>query len=383
MSSVSSQLRNRLADTGSLLPALDAVTNWRAFATLAGTFVLFAITAAVLGGISAYLASKSGAIGSLMGFVSLLVGIGVLLVGLTAAGIHVSDDVWERDRRDVVATLLTAAFTAHRIVIIGLLAGLLLLAFLIVLGALLFICKIPGLGPLLYAIALPIGSVAAGVLVCGLFYVMLPLAAPAVWNGSGVMEAMAMLKEVAKAKLLYVILMNILLGILVFVAGSVVGLILFSGSSLVLSLSAVVVGATGGMDLTGLMMGIMMGHDGSGGYGSDGGGSGYGVALAFGLGVLFLLGSIPAVLIFLKGLAIIYRGAIADLDFSAAETALRQGMRDLGDRMEDVKKRALTSAQSPATAPAPAATAAGTCPACHCAVGAGDLFCGECGHRLR
>ena len=41
MTTVSSHLRDRLRESGSLLSALDAMTHWRAFALMSATFVVF------------------------------------------------------------------------------------------------------------------------------------------------------------------------------------------------------------------------------------------------------------------------------------------------------------------------------------------------------
>ena len=78
----------------------------------------------------------------------------------------------------------------------------------------------------------------------------------------------------------------------------------------------------------------------------------------------------------------------ADLDFSAAEASLGDGIAAARRHAEAARERARQLAQQ--TTPAPASTAAATaaaaalptCPACHAVVAADDVFCGNCAHKL-
>ena len=141
-------LHHKLAESRSLLGALDAITRWRPFAMLVLTFLACMILMAVLGGVSAAMARHSGVVAGLLGVVTLLLVMVTALVGVNAAGILLSDDTWERPQRNMVEALFASLFTSHRLIGILLLQGLLFLLYLIVFAIVLFICSIPGIGPL-------------------------------------------------------------------------------------------------------------------------------------------------------------------------------------------------------------------------------------------
>ena len=228
-SSVSSELRNKLNDSGTLLGALDAITRWRPFALLVTAFVACGVISAVFGGAAAMLFQHSGVFSAIVGLLgTLVVGI-TALVGINGAGILLSDDVWERTQRGCKDALLASLFTSHRLILILLLEGLLFIGYLIVLAILLFVCKIPAIGPILYAVIFPFGAILSGVLLFGLVYVAIPLAAPAVWNGSGVMSTLAMIKEVVRHRLLLVAVMTLFLGLLLFVVGGIIAIVFGGG----------------------------------------------------------------------------------------------------------------------------------------------------------
>lgn len=383
-------LRNRFAGTGSLLGALDAMTRWRPFVLLAVTFVACMIVGGILGAIAGTLIRHSS---MLAGFTGLIAAIAVFIVGLlgvNAAGIMLADDVWGRPQRSIGGALMASAFTSHRLVMVLLIEFLLFLVYLTVLAAALFLCKIPGVGPLLYAFVFPLAVILTGALLFAMLYVAIPLAAPAVWSGATVMQTLAMLKEVAQRKLLFVVVMMLLLGLLLFVVSGIIGGILFGGAGVTLSLSAAVIGSA--MDGFGGLMDALMG------LGMGGSGSGYARALSFGGATLFLLGATPGMLVGMKGAAIIHRTAIADLSLGEAEAQLNQRFEEVKRKAQETKENAkaqLAAAQAAAAAHAaaakpaeskpaePSAAAASTCPACSAPITADEMVCGNCGQQLK
>ena len=377
---VSSQIRSRLAESGSLLSALDAITQWKPFVLLASTFVACVIAITVMGAITAALAQNSGTLAAIMGAIAAILVLGMALIGTNAVGIMLADDVWDRPQRSITDALLTSVFTSHRLVFVLLLEGLLFLVFLIVFTVILFLCKIPGIGPLLYAVVFPVGVLATGITLFALIFVAIPLAAPAIWSGATVMQALAMLKEVARQKLLYVVIMTLLLGLLLMLVGGIVGTVLTSGTMLTLSLSAAVVGASSGglNELIGIFSGFNMG----------GGVNGYAVALSFGGAVIFLIGATPGALVGMKGAAIIHRASTEDLSLADIEAAMNQKLEDIKRRAQEAKERAMAAAPTQQSAPAskkfePVTTNQLLCPACQATVTADDVFCGSCGNKMR
>ncbi len=386
-------LHHKLAESRSLLGALDAITRWRPFAMLVLTFLTCVILMAVLGALSAGMARHSLTVAGFLGLVSTLLVMATALVGINAAGIMLSDDTWDRPQRNMVPALFASLFTSHRLIGILLLQGLLFLLFLIAFAIVLFICSIPGIGPLLYAVVFPAGSVLMGVLLFTLLYVAIPLAAPAVWNGSTVMSAMAMLAAIARQRLVFVVVMTLLLGLLLLLVTFIITAILASGTAITLAFSVPIIGSSvDGLD--GLTDMIMRAALGSMGGNMD---SGYLWALGFGATTLFLLGVTPGMLVGMKGATIIHRAAIADLSLAETELAMQKKMEELKDRAQQAKEQALkkaaeqaaqartqsSSASAPAATPSPAPAAALACPSCSKPIASDDLFCGECGHKLK
>ena len=362
MTSVAEQIREQLAGAGSLLDALDAVRNKRAALVLAATFLAVALSMVVLGGVAAWLTVKSGAVGGLLFLLSALIWAGILLVGTTASGILLADEVWSREPRDIKAALIAAGQAAPRLFGVLLIAAAALLAWLLLLSLGLLICTMPLLGPLLYAILFPMAALATGLLIFVFAYLLLPLAAPCVWNGEGIAGVLATLREVLRRRPLYVFIMFLLLGLIVLVIAGIAGLIVFGGIGAFTSLSLAVIGF-GGIDFGGNL---------------GGPGGGYGTAFGFGLTLLILVGGIPSTLVGMKGALVIHKNAIAGLAVAEAAADLQRRVEAVRRRAQEAGGRAI--AAKPTTAARPKA-----CPnaLCGAPVGPDDTFCTVCGEKLK
>jgi len=370
----SADMRNNLSQSSSLLGALDAVTQWRPFSVLALTFLACAVISAAFGGLTMSLLGSSNGMAAIVGFLGMLITFSIGLVGVNAAGILVSDGVWGRAQRSISQAVLVSLFTSHRLLLVLLFEGLLFLAYLLALGVLLMVCKIPGIGPLLFALVYPLGALLSGVMLFGLLYVAIPLAAPAIWSGSTATSALVMLKEIARHRLIMAVVMSLMLGLLMVVVSGIVMGIVGSGVGITLGMSAGIVGVS--MDF-GSFMNMMGGS----------GGSGYVWALGLGSTILFLVAAIPVFLVGMKGAAIIHHTAIAGLSLREAEDKVNQQLQAAKERAQEIKTQVAASA---ATAAASAQQATSkevppklTCPICATAVTDADVFCGGCGHKLK
>jgi hypothetical protein len=369
-------LKQQIGNSASLLEALEAASKWSAFLLLSATFILAVVSLALFGGITTFFAQRSQGLAAFSGLITFLVVTAVAMVGVNAAGMLLSDDVWGRRQRTVMDAILASAFSCHRLIAVFFIEFLLFLGFLLVLAFLLFLCKIPGIGPILFAIVFPVGSVAAGLVFFSLIYIAIPLASPAVWNGATVKHTLLMLQAVARKRLLTVVVMMVLLGLLtLFAVGFVWGILVF-GISTVLSLSAAVLGVSAG-GLSGIM--VMF---------TGGGASGYAYATGFGGALLLLVGANPGLLIALKGTSIIYREVTAGLSLEEDEMALNRRIDEIKVRAEQVRQQANAAAQHSASATRSAVASvtlprAGTCQACNSPTTPDDIFCGVCGHRLK
>jgi hypothetical protein len=251
---------------------------------------------------------------------------------------------------------------------------------LLALTLVLFVCKIPGLGPVLYAVVMPVSVIATGLVFFALAYIAVPLAAPAIWNGTSVKHTLLLLQAVARKRLLTAVVMMVLLGLLAALVVGFVWGILGMGAITVFSLSGVVLGVhSGGMASIMQMFG-------------GGDGSGYAYAMGFGGAVLMLVGANPGLLIALKGTSIIYREVSAGLSVEADEAELNRRMQDIKARAEQARQQANAAMQQPAAVVPPvapvaavavAAAPAMACPACQGPITSDDVFCGNCGHKLK
>ena len=375
-----------------LMRATEGLRHRRAPTLLVGAFVL-AVLLALLG-----LATQSGAFILIMWFVAWL----CVLVGSNAAGGVLMDAARGVPQRGIGDALYSGAANVGRYFIISLLAGLFFLAYLLALAIILFICKIPGIGPLLYAIVFPVLVVASAVAAIGLAIGMF-LAGPAVWEGNSVRAACAKVMAIAAQRLPEVLIGAFLLNLLMLVIIAILWLIVLAGLGIVGGLSAAILGA----DISHAAASLFSGLGGiAQGLGGGGEGMGYIYAAVFGVTVLAAIACGALLSVMIMGVNLIYLQASEGLDTAAVDAALTQRLEQAKQMAGDVQERVIQRAQevqerarrAAATQPdaatpippapqVPAATPesgiAAKCPQCGAPVITDDPFCGGCGHRLK
>lgn len=411
----SSGLLNRF---DSLISATEAFKNLRALALL-GLSVLASVLCAVLFG---WLGSRAGfwlaGLGSLLAFV-------MFFYGVNAVGIMLMNEAQGQRELGMSDALLLSLYSSHRLIGVAILQFLIVIAAVAAVALILVVCKIPYLGTFLFTFVYPITAIFLGVLVFSLFYVMFPLAGPAVWSGATVFQVIARLQVIATKKLVSVILSQLLLFVIVGFASTVIFMVLGVGLALTTSVSMPIVGGDGGaMQMSMLAMRMMGGGMGDYGYGygvGDGmGGAGHMIAGGIGGGLLFAAAAVIPLLMLTKGFCLIYLNTTADLDFSKAEGQLEEKMRKAREAAEETRRRMeeraaelkknngpvpagagsagtvtastmsapadVPASLAPAGAPvvtAPAAAAAPrACVSCHAPLEEGAAFCGECGKKV-
>ena len=382
-------LAQQIRGSASLLESVEAVRNWRAVLLLFATFAAAALVFAFAG----LMARASFVFLPLFG----LVAWAVAFYGGNAVGMMMLDEAGGQPSRPIGAALAASLATSHRLILVLLLVFALYVAGLIAFAAVLFICKIPVLGPLLYVVVFPLGVIVSGMAFFALPTVIFPLAAPAVWRGAGVMACVGQLVAITRKRLVLVLLLMIAVTLLSAVMSALIGMVLFSGTAITTSLSAGILstGDMGGLDGMG-PMGLLMG----------GGMGGHAVAAMVGGGLLFAVAFTLPGMVYLRGASTVYLRAIDGLDLDAAQAEIGAKVAGAKARAREMQAQAQDYAQRarPAT---PAAAAAGSAaastgddtlpppqdalsaepaavpgPACGGATVAGDAFCGHCGHRL-
>lgn len=367
MSQLKISLIQTLQRSTSLLAAVEAPRNWRALVLLIGTFV----AGAVLFGAGAALAAPV--------HISLLYGFGllallVLFYGTNAVGISLMHDAKGAPPASPGTALLMALATGHRLLAVLLLAALLCLSGVVVMALLLLLGKIPGLGPVLLTALFPAVALLGGGVALGLA-VLLPLAAPAVWDGATIFQTVSRLIALARARFVNVMLTNLLLNLIVAMVAAVVFAVVMLGTAFATAMSIGVVGL-GQTNLLALM-------------GGQGAGMGQFLAAALGGGLLWIVALCLVGLVVLRGSCEVYLANVEGLDAGAIEAQLSAKLAAGRQRLHDVQAQAAAAQATLAAAaviaaeraPAPDFTAPLTCPACHATVTVDDRFCGGCGHK--
>lgn len=354
--------------THSLLRLAEAITCWRAVAVIAGS----AIAAMLLVALGGVLANASWAFTALFSLIALV----VLFAGINGAGICLTDLAHHRPFRSLPGYVLAGVFTLPRLLGAGVMIFLAYLGLLLAVAVALAVCKLPGLGPILLAVVVPLSVLAVATALVGL-YVATSLVAPAIWNGERVFHALSITWTVTRrhpfelmAKMIAGLLLSALFGSLLF-------FILFTSSFVVGGMAIPIIGAGMNMDF-----GMLMG--GRSGLGGPAAGMGIGYSLVFALAgaVVFLLPLMVGVLTWAE--------FSTKVDLSTIRESADAALVQMNRKVNEMKERgqaagaslASTATAAPANPPGPAAAAAVACPQCGGAVEPGDRFCEHCGHPM-
>ncbi|MDB5846826.1 MAG: hypothetical protein JWP29_578 [Rhodoferax sp.] len=420
-------LSQEIKNSGSLIDSIDAIRNWRAVGLLLATLVCMALVTAV-GGVLAQLSF-------FLTGLFVLAAYGLIFYGANAVGMMMMDEARGGESRSVMDAVRDSLATSHRLILVLLLVAALYLAGFLALAIVLFICKIPFLGPILYTFVFPVAVVLAGMALFAVPTVVFPLSAPAIWGGAGVMESISQLLAIARKRLVMVLLLMVAVSLIAMVVGMLIGGILFTGVAATAVVSVPILGGMPGvipdvdrMGLAGMVM--------------AGAGGGHAVAAMVGGGLLFAVAFTLPGMVYLRGASSVYLRAIDGLDLASEQAAMDVKLAAARAKARDLQAQATVAAQaaaqkysaptpasapaspasapatpasapaSPASAPAtpasapaappsapatppsptvlptaPTAPTAATltlrCPQCQAPVAADDTFCADCGHRLR
>ena len=370
-----SKVAQHLKNSGSLLESLEAIKNFRAYITVAlsglasfmvlSMFMFFAAKLGMNGNSS--MATITGIIGALAAAV-------IFLTGLSATGVLLMDQAKGNEIRSIGSALFAGLITLPSMVGLLLLFGLVVVAVFIVLAIILFACKIPGIGPLLYAFVFPVSVVLMGALFFAYVNVIVPLSMPAIWDGNGVMQVVAKLFLLARTDLLPVIIFQILLLLIVGLTAAVTFGISAYGLFTVTPLSMMILPSGGASQLTSAFAGMMMG-------GGLGGGDGYLIASGFGGAIIFMVASAVPMLTLIMGNCIIYLNFVRHQETAQFEATMRNKMSEFKEKAADARSQ--LAQQTPVLKqPTPLAKTP-SCLKCNQPVADDEMFCGNCGARQR
>ena len=347
-------------------------------------------------------------IATLLTFLTMLV---VSPAGMSIAGLMLMDQARGQPPRPFRQAITNAIPAFLRTLGIVLLVIVLMVAFSLVLGLLFFVCKLPIVGPALYAVLFPVLAVLAGLLYFSLM-AGLSMAYPAVWSGATIREALEMLWRIITNRAAELLVNLLLLAILFALAGFVLFSLFSAGGQIVLGISAPILGTGGALGLA----------QGLGGLFSATSGSEYALATAFGFMTGLMLFMAAPMSMFMMGLNLIYLQITQDLPplkkreharnpappkgvnvgnkpavqgaavqsapvqsapvQSAPVQSAPQPGGNPGGGMSDILSSLLPEANPPPPAPTKSIVAPPICPRCRVTAQLGDRFCGECGGSL-
>jgi hypothetical protein len=379
-------LSQQIKDSSTLLDSIDAMRNWRAVALLLITLVI----AALLTGLGTLLAGLSYAFVGLFG----LAAYAVLFYGANAVGMMLMDEAQGLPSRPIVDAVAYSLATSHRLLLVYVSIGAMFVAALLALALVLVVCKIPLLGPLLYAFVFPAAVVLFGVALFALPTVVFPLSAPSVWAGASARECVSQLIAIARRRLMMVLVLMLAVTLIASMVALLIYAILFVGVSVTAGVSAPILG-----DIDGVGLGTM----GTFGLGTTGA---HATAAGFGGGVLFAAAFTLPGLVYLRGASTVYLRALDGLDLAAEQADVdahldyaREKARTMQEqaqaRAQQVAERARSaagngSAGATGTPPdayenpsSPPDAAAFRCAHCGAPVATGDTYCAVCGQPLK
>ncbi|MDR3087395.1 MAG: zinc ribbon domain-containing protein [Azoarcus sp.] len=164
----------------------------------------------------------------------------VFPVGGSIAGLLLMDQAQDREPRPLSQAVFDGTFAALRVFAVSLLAIAAVAVFYLLLGVLLFICKLPFVGAALYAVLFPLLTLLAGLLFFAL-YAGLAMAGPAIWSGASIREALDILWKIASGRIMELLISLFLLAALICLAEFLLAVIVAVGTQSVLSVSSFIV----------------------------------------------------------------------------------------------------------------------------------------------
>ncbi len=367
---------NYTGNLSALLRAPEALKNWKAFAILAVTCLAVGVTVSFAGYL--FNAFDTQYIGPIFGGIVMLLAPLIGASGFSGAGILLMDQARNIEVRSLMDAFISGLMSVIRLVLVFLLDIVAVLAFTLIVLLLLLICKIPGVGPVLYTVVFPLLVLVSGGLFAALFFVIMPMTLPAIWEGNSIKDIYVRRWALVENRLVQIVIGLILLLLIVGLIAALVNTVMFSGFMFTSGLSASVLNFDS--DLSYMLSRVMRMATGGGAQGG-----GYLTAAMIGGGLLLLVAMSIPFLVYIFGINLIYLGAMNGLNISAAEQKISQGMEGVKRGVEEMKARAAEASKRAREASSKRAQAqpAMACPGCGVAITTDDVLCAGCGKKLK
>lgn len=281
-----------------VLGSIEAVRDGRAMYVLLGAFaaagLAFATAQASMGRGDMPWAIGQGAAALFIAF-----------YGSNAAGLLLMDRALGRPPREVVDAVLDALGVGHRVLITLALVGLAAAALVGVLAGLFWLCRLPIVGPWLYALVVPLTVVSLGLAMMAGAAVVGPLTGPTVWAGASSWQSVRQVARFLRHHVLHAAVMMVGLSLVTGLVGAGTGFVVMAGGRLMAEASVWLTGVDVPPEV--LMVGLLGGglHNINAQV-VPAGAVAHIRAAAIGGGVVFSLALVMPTLVYLRGVCEIY-----------------------------------------------------------------------------
>ncbi|MDB5818176.1 MAG: hypothetical protein JWQ11_1816 [Rhizobacter sp.] len=295
MRTVKPSLLNALA---SIVSAVEATRNLQVLTLLLGVFatagLLVAMTEASLARDALAWAIPEGAAAIMVAF-----------YGASAAGLMLMDEARGGTSRDIEEAIGDSLAIGHRLVGVFLIVAVACAGLLAVIVGLLWLCKLPLVGVVLFGAVTPVTVVGAGLAALALAAVVVPMTAPAIWSGRSPLSTVRQLAGFVRYRLPTAALLMGAVSLLTAGVAAIVTFVVVSGGRLVSQAAVVVLGID--VPPEQLMAGLF-GHGlrSLGAAGAPVDATGYTAAALTGGGVVFALALVLPGLVYLRGACTVY-----------------------------------------------------------------------------
>jgi len=293
--------RVQLNDGGALpalnavLQSIESVRNARALYLL---LLGFASAGMLMTAAQRALAAESGTLAALW-----LAGAFFTLFYISnAAGLVLMDEASGRTLRQPADALRDALRCAHRLLLVVLVVLLAMALLVAVVLALLAASRLPGMGPSMLGVVVPLAVPALGLAGVALLALVGPVAAPAVWAGLGVRAVLALLLHQVRVRFAHALMLSAAVSLLTATVAGLVSVVVLGGGRAVVGLAVLVLG----IDLAPEpFLAALFGQGFRMAPGAPALSAHTGAALT-GAGVVFALGLVVPGVVYLRGLCELY-----------------------------------------------------------------------------
>ena len=229
----------------------------------------------------------------------------IAFYGANAAGLLMMDRALGRPERDVVVAMQDALGVAHRVLVaLALVLSCVAVAAVAVLG-LFWLCSLPGIGPWLFMLVVPLTVVVLGLALVAGASVIGPMAGPAVWAGASSWGSACMLWTMVRRQLLEAAVLMAALSVITALVGAGMSFIVIAGGRMMAQLSIWLLGVDVAPEL---FMAGLFGHSLQMMSASDvpAVAQPYVSAASVGGGVVFALALVLPTLVYMRGVCEIY-----------------------------------------------------------------------------